>query len=76
MGPDFRKYSHLNHNEAVDILSVAYRNVFNEYHQSKYDTLRLLPISGGIFSGHFKSCITSLTKDALEMGYYASELYL
>jgi hypothetical protein len=37
------------------ILARAYENTLREFYKSKYFTLRLLPISGGIFAGKYSN---------------------
>lgn len=55
--------------EAVQQLSLAYRSVLTEFAASGLQTLRLLPISGGIFAGSFQRELPQLTAEALEQGF-------
>eukprot|EP00656_Telonema_subtile_P039190 TRINITY_DN4431_c0_g2_i2.p1 TRINITY_DN4431_c0_g2~~TRINITY_DN4431_c0_g2_i2.p1 ORF type:complete len:299 (-),score=68.52 TRINITY_DN4431_c0_g2_i2:58-954(-) len=49
---------------AVHALSEAYEHVLHEFAGSANPTLRLLPISGSIFAGKWKSRVHELTVDA------------
>jgi len=56
--------------EAIDELATAYRNVLREFAMASVGddgpfTLRLLPISGGIFAGPFQEEIATLTMEAI-----------
>jgi hypothetical protein len=59
--------------QAVEALALAYRNVLSEFvHRSnkgQLHTLRLLPVSGGIFAGKFMKDIGPLTMEALTAGF-------
>jgi hypothetical protein len=73
VGPDFRESLTRNvPGRAIDEqqLSEAYKNVFVEFCKSSCETLRLLPISGGIFSGLYKNQIKNeWTKVAINNAY-------
>jgi len=75
VGPDFRTgvatccTRPYTREEAEAELAEAYFNVFREFHASGLRRLRLLPISGGIFSGSFGGEIPQLTADALAAGF-------
>jgi len=68
VGPNFgiERYTA---DEAVEELATAYLNVFTEFCKSKLKVLRLLPISGGIFSGPFKPRIATLSANAIVVAY-------
>ena len=55
--------------EAVAVLANAYANVLSEFVSTGQSTLRLLPVSGGIFAGEFMEEIGPLTWDALISGF-------
>jgi hypothetical protein len=48
---------------------VVYRNIFSEFVKSGQRTLRLLPVSGGIFSGGFSAELPFLTFQGVQEGY-------
>jgi len=54
---------------AIDRLATAYANVFSEVLPSGATSLRLLPISGGIFAGRFAEDIPWMTFAALDKGF-------
>ena len=54
---------------AVAALATAYRNALAEFDASELPTLRLLPISGGIFAGAFRERVPRLTREALDAGF-------
>ena len=70
VGPDFRQrpYSDL---EAINTLSDTYANVLREVAltPASIRTIRMLPISGGVFLGDFKSDLTHMTICALKNGF-------
>merc|ERR1711924_385039 len=68
IGPDFRTRSYTRE-EAVSELAIAYGNVFTQLHASGLRKLRLLPVSGGIFSGPFISEVSAITAEALEESF-------
>ena len=61
IAPDFTK----NDTEPVKRLITAYLSVFKAFLNSKKSRLRLLPISGGVFTGKYKSEIPYFTKKAI-----------
>mmetsp|Transcript_28309 Transcript_28309/g.36613 ORF Transcript_28309/g.36613 Transcript_28309/m.36613 type:complete len:687 (-) Transcript_28309:193-2253(-) len=70
VGPDLRKdYPETNkpyeYHEAVDALSNAYYNILSEFLKSGMPALRLLPVSGGIFSGIFGPLLPKITWDSI-----------
>jgi O-acetyl-ADP-ribose deacetylase (regulator of RNase III) len=65
--PDLRKKAYT-WEEAVDELAKAYTNILSEFAGSGLPTLRLLPVSGGIFSGPFSDRMPLLTAEALQKG--------
>eukprot|EP00438_Fugacium_kawagutii_P008513 Skav231135 [mRNA] locus=scaffold992:196615:197373:+ [translate_table: standard] len=76
VGPDLRKKSDdqvYSFEEAVQKLAIAYRNVFEEFctvgMQEGLSRMRLLPISGGIFSGEFKEKLPDMTCRAVNDAY-------
>lgn len=68
VGPDLRQA----HSEdaALKVLARAYRNIFAQFIDSNLPELRLLPVSGGIFSGSFKDQMPVLTMLAITEGFY------
>ena len=54
---------------AVPALGVAYTNTLREFARSPFHSLRLLPLSSGIFAGPMESRIVELTRRALEAGF-------
>lgn len=68
VGPDFR-HGEWSEEEAAKALLDSYRNVFREFALSQGNQLRLLPVSGGIFSGNFQSKLPQMTAVAMEKGY-------
>ena len=68
-GPDFRPRPDITREEAVGVLAKAYCNVLEEFNRSGLKSLRLLPISGGILSGHLKAELPSLTAEAVQSGF-------
>lgn len=70
IGPDFRKRPYTR-DEAVCELAEAYKNVLLEFHHSGLPRLRLLPVSGGIFSGPFGPQLPELTAEALTSAFGA-----
>jgi hypothetical protein len=70
VGPNFDTlpYSNLNRDAAEKILASAYNAVFTQFlrHDCTPYTLRLLPISGGIFAGNFRSIVADLSFAAIE----------
>eukprot|EP00438_Fugacium_kawagutii_P020857 Skav209429 [mRNA] locus=scaffold805:100482:102260:- [translate_table: standard] len=74
VGPDFRTSDDtFTEDDAVDKLAIAYRNVFEEFcsacTQHGLRNMRLLPISGGIFSGRFKQDLPEMTARAVHAAY-------
>lgn len=71
VGPDFRRpisgKGEDPREHAVATLAAAYANVLNEFDASGCQTLRLLPISGGIFAGPWRDTVAELTRDALAL---------
>eukprot|EP00928_Gymnodinium_smaydae_P058974 TRINITY_DN4219_c0_g1_i1.p1 TRINITY_DN4219_c0_g1~~TRINITY_DN4219_c0_g1_i1.p1 ORF type:complete len:291 (+),score=58.99 TRINITY_DN4219_c0_g1_i1:62-874(+) len=68
IGPDFRKRQY-SRDDAISELTIAYKNVLVEFCSSGLRSLRLLPVSGGIFSGPFKDQLPLLTAQALEEAF-------
>lgn len=75
VGPDLRTSDERGYtlNEAVAKLALAYANVFEEFvtvgKQQGLTRMRLLPISGGIFSGDFKAQLPEMTARAVQFAY-------
>lgn len=70
VGPDFReKDRDFQREHAVKELAQAYGNVLTQFLDSGLKKLRLLPISGGIFSGPFRQELPELTAEALQVAY-------
>lgn len=70
VGPDFRSPTFGKgkpREHAVATLAAAYENVLAEFDASGCQTLRLLPISGGIFAGRWRGEVAELTRDALAL---------
>ena len=67
--PDFRSCSGIKREEAMGALAKAYCNVFKEFNCSGLKRLRLLPISGGTFSGRFQSQVPALIAEAIQAAY-------
>mmetsp|Transcript_20026 Transcript_20026/g.38813 ORF Transcript_20026/g.38813 Transcript_20026/m.38813 type:complete len:239 (-) Transcript_20026:122-838(-) len=65
VGPDFRK-EHVDRTQGVALLAATYANILREYQLSRVHTLRLLPVSGGIFAGPFKNELPEMTREALQ----------
>merc|ERR1712228_947124 len=53
----------------VKQLSTAYRNILSEFVTSGLKRLRLLPVSGGIFSGEYGTDMPQITAEALRKGF-------
>jgi len=68
IGPDLRA-RHYTLAKATEELSEAYKNVFAEFYSSGLHRLRLLPVSGGIFSGPFGEQLPQITAEALAVGF-------
>eukprot|EP00760_Papus_ankaliazontas_P006332 PhM_4_TR13002/c0_g1_i1/m.40422 len=68
IGPDFRE-GKWTRPEAVQALSRAYRNALQEFTKSNRAHLRMVPISGGIFSGSLYPEMPNMTIEALEAAY-------
>jgi hypothetical protein len=68
VGPDFRTIPQLSRIVVVDLLKHCYKNVLNEFAKcpETVTTLRLLPISSGIFSGTNKNEMPKITYKALK----------
>jgi len=68
VGPDFRRQEY-SEDEAVQELAIVYKNIFCEFINSEVATLRLLPVSGGIFAGSHQRRIHALTFAALDEAF-------
>ena len=70
VGPNFNEHA-CSWEEAVELLGCTYANVLSEFAETPASVtdLRLLPISGGIFAGPFKSRLPELTLEALAVGF-------
>lgn len=68
VGPDFRQ-GEWSEREAAIELSRAYRNVLHEFVVSEAETLRLLPLSGGVFAGPLYNQLPPITQQALIMAF-------
>eukprot|EP00747_Dinoflagellata_sp_TGD_P208314 gnl/TRDRNA2_/TRDRNA2_81817_c0_seq2.p3 gnl/TRDRNA2_/TRDRNA2_81817_c0~~gnl/TRDRNA2_/TRDRNA2_81817_c0_seq2.p3 ORF type:complete len:131 (+),score=26.19 gnl/TRDRNA2_/TRDRNA2_81817_c0_seq2:402-794(+) len=55
--------------EAVGDLAKVYRNILAEFAASDLPRLRLLPVSGGIFSGKFAPQLPAMTAEAIGLGF-------
>ena len=76
VGPDFRQGNRRSREEAVQELSISYLNIFREFITIDCGQeavpplqLRLLPVSGGIFSGPWGSSIAALTFESINAAY-------
>jgi O-acetyl-ADP-ribose deacetylase (regulator of RNase III) len=68
IGPDFR-VGKWTDREASVALARGYRNILHEFIISETDTLRIAPLSSGIFSGPMYQQIPPLTQEALANGF-------
>lgn len=68
VGPDLRTRSY-SWEEAVEELAAAYSNILREFAGCGLPTLRLLPVSGGIFAGPYSQQVPTLTLAALRQGF-------
>jgi len=68
VGPDFRGRS-ISREQAMDELAEAYFAMLHEFARSRLGGLRMLPISGGIFSGSFAPELPVLTAMALRKAF-------
>ena len=68
IGPDFR-VGKWTDREASLALARAYRNVLHEFVMSGCDTLRVAPVSSGIYSGPLYNQVPVLTQEALTLGF-------
>jgi len=55
--------------QAVEELAKAYENILREFAASELPKLRMLPVSGGIFSGDFLPELPQLTAESLKLGF-------
>ena len=69
VGPDFKLDLNLKRKEAVEKLAKTYKNIFTIAAQVGRHELRLLPVSGGIFSGKFRADMPGMTAEAIIKGY-------
>jgi len=77
IGPDFRRLHEPpgtgtpphTRPEAVAKLGSTYRSILREFVRSGQPELRLLPVSGGVFSGPFGGEIAALTWEGLQLGF-------
>eukprot|EP00744_Colponema_vietnamica_P017071 GILI01023968.1.p1 GENE.GILI01023968.1~~GILI01023968.1.p1 ORF type:complete len:272 (+),score=34.62 GILI01023968.1:35-850(+) len=74
VGPDFRE-GKWSEREATIELARAYRNLLHEFVLSEADTLRIAPVSGGIFSGPLYDQIPPMTQQALSSGFEQLHVY-
>lgn len=71
IGPDFSTMvPEPTKSEAIRLLQRVYRNIFKEFVLSGLKKLRLLPVSGGIFSGKFTKIIPELTFIAINKEFH------
>ena len=68
VGPDFRQESKDNRS-GLETLARAYTNILSETARSQVSSLRLLPVSGGVFAAHFRNDIHFMTWHALVQGF-------
>lgn len=66
--PDMRE-GKWSERQATLELARAYRNVFHEFVLSNADTLRVPPLSGGVYSGPLYDQMPTLTQQALSMAF-------
>merc|ERR1712125_76187 len=69
VGPNFMQAQPATELEAVKLLAPSYASVFEEFAYSSATTLRLLPISSGIFAGSFGPVMPQITAAALDAGF-------
>jgi hypothetical protein len=55
--------------QAIDLLARVYKNIFRQFARSRLTHLRLLPVSGGIYSGQFQSIMPELTFVAINQAF-------
>ena len=67
IGPDLRKeeFNKLKSGEIEMILSDIYTKIIHIFCKLKFNKLRLLPISGGIYSGNFKKLFPLITRNSI-----------
>lgn len=68
IGPDFRMRDY-SRKEAILELALSYYGIFREFVISGLPVLRLLPVSGGIFSGPFGTVLPEITAEAMQAGF-------
>ena len=68
VGPDFKLDPAMKRKDAVAKLAETYKNIFTIAAQIGRHELRLLPVSGGIFSGKFNADMPSMTAEAIISG--------
>jgi hypothetical protein len=54
--------------QALEALASSYKNILKEFVASGQTSLRLLPVSGGIFAGSFMPEVPVLSYEALQLG--------
>eukprot|EP01050_Picozoa_sp_SAG11_P038810 SAG11_NODE_16019_length_559_cov_0.867391_1_plen_121_part_00 len=64
-GPEFQQHGSKKRGWAVAQLANAYSSALLEFLRSGIGSLRLLPVSGGIFAGPFLESIPAMTWEAL-----------
>ena len=69
-GPDFRE-TEVTREGATIAFAVTYRRILEAFVDSSLPTLRLLPVSGGVFSGPWSEAMPELTAVALLEGIAA-----
>jgi hypothetical protein len=58
-----------NQENVIEELSLAYHHILYEFADSGRSKLRLLPVSGGVFSGKFGPFMPRITVEALGKGF-------
>lgn len=75
VGPDFRDPDTLAAGPPAEQLAAAYHSALQEAARAlkanpkAFATLRLLPVSSGVFAGPYKKYMDNLTAKALDMGF-------
>mmetsp|Transcript_102277 Transcript_102277/g.218938 ORF Transcript_102277/g.218938 Transcript_102277/m.218938 type:complete len:335 (-) Transcript_102277:40-1044(-) len=69
VGPNFNREEYCSRQAAEVELGEAYRAALAEFSESGVHSLRLLPLSGGIFAGPFQDEMPELTAVAMQHGF-------
>lgn len=77
VGPDFRQPEYVSVEDCERALVTTYMNVFSEVRRCKFEnpdlvSVRLLPVSGGVFSGRFAEELPRLTWKTMQDAFSLS----